>query len=59
MTVKKQKDDLFNVKCFTDVDDCEIIKKIMNLEIELIADDNYKEEKNIPDWYGYMRIDKK
>ena len=31
----------------------------MNWEIELIPDDNYKEEKNIPDWFGYMRIDKK
>ena len=56
---KKHKDDLFNVKYFTDVDDCEIIKNIMNWEIELIPDDNYKEEKNIPDWFGYMRIDKK
>ena len=56
---QKHKDDLYAVKSFTDVDDCEVIKNIKNWEIELIPDDNYVDKKNIPDWFGYMRIDKK
>ena len=56
---QKHKDDISDIKSFTDVDDCEVIKNIKNWEIELIPDDNYVEEKNIPDWFGYMRIDKK
>ena len=56
---KKHKDDISVVKSFTDVDDCEVIKNIGNWEIELIRNDNHVEEKNIPDWFGYMRIDKK
>ena len=54
---KKHKDDIYAVKYFTDVDDCEAIKNIKNWEIELILNDNHVEEKNIPDWFGYMRID--
>ena len=56
---QKHKDDISDIKSFTDVDDCEVIKNVKNWEIELILDDNYVEEKNIPDWFGYMRIDKK
>ena len=56
---KKHKDDISAVKSFTDVDDCEVIKNIKNWEIELIPNDNHLEEKIIPDWFGYMRIDKK
>ena len=56
---KKHKDDISVVKSFTDVDDCEVIKNIKNWEIELIPNSNIVEEKNIPDWFGYMRIDKK
>ena len=56
---QKHKDDISNVKKFTDVDDCEVIKNIKNWEIELIPDSDYVEDKYIPDWYGYMRIDKK
>ena len=56
---KKQKDDISVEKKFTDVDDCEVIKYIKNWEIELTLDDNNVEEKNTPDWFGYMRIDKK
>ena len=56
---KKHKDDISVVKSFTDVDDCEVIKYIKDWEIELIRNDNHVEEKNIPDWFGYMRIDKK
>ncbi len=56
---KKHKDDISVVKNFTDVDDCEVIKYIKKWEIELTLDANNVEEKNTPDWFGYMRIDKK
>ena len=38
-------------------DDCEQIKKIGNWEIELTPDNNFIEENNYPDWYGYQKID--
>ena len=56
---KKHVDDIYTVKSFTDEDKCEVIKNINNWEIELIPNVNHLEEKNIPDWFGYMRIDKK
>ena len=56
---KRHKDDISAIKKFTDVDDCEVINNIKNWEIELIPSDFNVEEKNIPDWVGYMRIDKK
>ena len=56
---KKHKDDISVVKNFTDVDDCEVIKYIKDWEIELTLNDNYVEEQNTPDWFGYMRIDKR
>ena len=39
-------------------DDCQLLKKIGNWEIELTPEDNLIEETNSPDWYGYKRIDK-
>ena len=56
---KKHIDDIYTAKSFSDVDECEVIKNINNWEIELIWNDNHLEEKNVPDWFGYMRIDKK
>ena len=56
---KIHKDDISAVEKFTDVDDCEVINSIGNWEIELIPNDYHVEEENIPDWFGYMRIDKK
>ena len=38
-------------------DDCQLIKKIGNWEIELIQENNLVQETNYPDWYGYKRID--
>jgi len=38
-------------------DDCEQIKKIGNWKIELIPDNDFIEENNYPDWYGYQKID--
>tara|TARA_Y100000991_G_C21934094_1_gene332175 strand:- start:573 stop:1154 length:582 start_codon:yes stop_codon:yes gene_type:complete len=56
---KKHKDDVSNLKNIFDNDDCEVIKNIKNWEIELLPESNYVEEKISPDWFGYMRIDKK
>ena len=39
-------------------DNCKPIKKIGNWEIELTPDNNFIQENNYPDWYGYKRIDK-
>ena len=39
--------------------DCELINKIGNWEIELTPDNNFIEENNYPDWYGYKKIDGK
>ena len=38
-------------------DDCELIKKIGNWEIELIPYNKFIEEDNYPDWYGYKKLD--
>ena len=54
---KKHKDDITSLNKLVVLDDCELIKKIGNWEIELIQDNNYVEETNFPDWFGYMRID--
>ena len=55
---KKHKDDISSLKILVDCDDCHIIKTISNWEIELTLENNYIEETNNPDWYGYKRIDK-
>ena len=56
---KKHKDDISSVKNLITLDDCELIKKIGNWEIKLNLDNNnFVEETNFPDWYGYKRIDK-
>ena len=38
-------------------DDCELIKKIGNWEIELTQDNSFIQENNYPDCYGYQKID--
>ena len=53
---KKYKDDITFLKELI-LDDCELIKKIGNWEIELIPENNFVEETHSPDWFGYMRID--
>ena len=55
---KKHKDDIDALKVFTDCDDCQLIKKIGNWEIELTQEKNLVEVNTNPDWYGYKRIDK-
>ena len=54
---KKHKDDIASLETLFCYDDCELIKKIDNLEIELTQDNNFIEENNYPDWYGYQKID--
>ena len=54
---KKHKDDLASLEMLISFDDCEQIKKIGNWEIELIPDNNFIQENNYPDWYGYQKID--
>ena len=54
---KKHKDDIASLETLISCDDCELIKKIDNWEIELTPDKNFMEENNYPDWYGYQKID--
>ena len=54
---KKHKDDIDSLKMIIDCDDCQLIKKIGNWEIEITLENNLIEESNHPDWYGYKRID--
>ena len=55
----KHKDDISSLETLNFCDDCEPIKKIDNWEIELTPNNNFFEENNYPDWYGYKKIDSK
>ena len=54
---KKHKDDIASLETLISCDDCELIKKIDNWEIELTPDKNFIDENNYPDLYGYQMID--
>ncbi len=54
---KKHKDDIASLEMLLSCDDCKLIKKIDKWEIELIPDNNFIEENNYPDWYGYQKIE--
>ena len=54
---KKHKDDIASIEILISCDNCELIKKIGNWKIELIQDNDFIEENNYPDWYGYQKID--
>ncbi len=56
---KKHKDDLASLEMIIKCDDCEQIRKIGKWQIELSPDDNFMQENNYPDWYGYQKIDGK
>ena len=56
--IKKHNDDLSGINDFEQIDDLHSIKKIKTWKIKLILDPEKRSEKMIPDWYGYMRIDK-
>ena len=60
MTVKKKhNDNISSLVKLISCDDCELIKKIGNWQIELATDSNCSQENNYPDWYGYQKIDGK
>ena len=54
---KKHKDDLAFLEMIISCDDCEQIKKIGNWQIVLTPDNNFIQENNYPDWYGYQKIE--
>jgi len=54
---KKHKDDLAFLEMIISCDDCEQIQKIGNWQIVLTPDNNFIQENNYPDWYGYQKID--
>ena len=54
---KKHQDDIASLEILISCDNCELIKKIGNWKIELIPDNDFIEENNYPDWYGYQKID--
>ena len=54
----KHNDNFSGIDNFEQIDNIHSIKKIKNWEIKLIPDPYKRNEKLIPDWYGYMRIDK-
>ena len=53
----KHNDDYSGIKYLEQVDDLHPIK-IKDWEINLIPDPEERSEKLVPDWYGYMRIDR-
>jgi hypothetical protein len=56
---KKHKDDIASLEMLFKCDDCELIKKIGNWEIELTPNNKFIAENYHPDWYGYKKIDGK
>ena len=54
---KKHKNDIASLEMLLCCDDCKLIKKIGNWEIDLTPDNNFIEENSYPDWYGYQKID--
>ena len=54
---KKHKYDMASLEIFISCDNCELIKKIGKWQIELTLENNFIEENNFPDWYGYQKID--
>ena len=54
----KHNDDCSFIKDFEQFDDFHPIKKIKNWEIKLLLDPEERSDRLVPDWYGYMRIDK-
>ena len=55
---KIHNDDISDIKSFDFIDDLHSIKRIKGWEIKLTYDPKMRNEKLIPDWYGYMKIDK-
>ena len=56
---KKHKDNIASLEILISCDDCELINKIGNWEIELTPDNKFIQENNYRDWYGYQNIEGK
>ncbi len=56
---KKHKDDIASLEMLISCDDCQLIKKIGNWEIELTPVNKFIKENNYPDWYGFKKIEGK
>ena len=56
--MQKHKDDISDLTSFVEVDDCQPITQINSWRINLVRDNQLTLNKLVPDWYGYMRIDK-
>tara|TARA_Y100001968_G_scaffold34492_1_gene26485 strand:+ start:871 stop:1428 length:558 start_codon:yes stop_codon:yes gene_type:complete len=54
----KHNDDYSGINNIKKIDDIHSIKRIKQWEIKLIADKEKRSQELIPDWFGYMRIDK-
>ena len=54
----KHNDDSSIIDNFNNIDNIYSINKIKGWEINLVLDPEKRSEELIPDWYGYMRIDK-
>ena len=54
----KHNDDYSDINTFKEIDGFHPIKQIKNWEIKLIRDPEGRKDRLVPDWYGYMRIDK-
>ncbi len=52
---KKHKDDIASIEMLLCCDNCQLIKKIGKWEIELTQYNNFIEENDYPDWYGYQK----
>ena len=55
LALKKYKDDMASLTIFNSFYDCRLKEKLGNWEIEWIPDNNFIEENNYPDWYGYKK----
>ena len=55
----KHKDDISSIQVIKDVDNCHSIKTIGDWQVTLVADKNKRSQTFTPEWYGFMRIDKK
>ena len=53
----KHNDDFSEIRNFKQIDDLHSIKKIKEWEINLIPDPQKRNQRLIPDWFGYWRID--
>ena len=54
----KHNDDYSEINKFKQVDELCSIKKIKSWEIRLIPDKKKRSDKLVPEWFGYMRIDR-